>query len=67
MTALPRPDDASVAAGSGAQGERRVALTPETCGKLVKAGCAVSIQRGLGDRARFPDDAVVQGWFAEMA
>ena len=44
-------------AKESAAGERRVALTPETCGKLVKAGCAVSIQRGLGDRARFPDDA----------
>ncbi len=40
-----------------AEGERRVALTPETCKKLVGAGAAVQIQRGLGDGAHFPDQA----------
>ena len=40
-----------------APGERRVALTPETCKKLVAAGASVRIERGLGDGAYFPDDA----------
>jgi len=40
-------------------GERRVALTPETCGKLVKAGAEVKIERGLGRGAHFPDEAYV--------
>ena len=29
-------------------GERRVALTPETCKKLVAAGATVRIQPGIG-------------------
>jgi len=36
-------------------GERRVALTPETCRKLVAAGALVRIARGLGAGARIPD------------
>src|SRR4051794_21654503 len=40
-----------------AQGERRVALTPETCRKLRAAGARVRIERGLGDSAYFSDDA----------
>ena len=40
-----------------ASGERRVALTPETCKKLVAAGAAVRIQRGLGDGAHALDAA----------
>lgn len=40
-----------------AAGERRVALTPETCRKLVATGAAVTIERGLGARAHFPDEA----------
>ncbi len=40
-----------------AGGERRVALTPETCGKLVKAGAAVVVERGLGRGAHFTDEA----------
>ena len=40
-----------------APGERRVALTPETCRKLVAAGATVRIERGLGERAHFPDAA----------
>ncbi len=40
-----------------APGERRVALTPETCKKLVAAGASVQVQRGLGDGAHFPDQA----------
>jgi NAD(P) transhydrogenase subunit alpha len=38
-----------------APGERRVALTPETCRKLVAAGAQVRIEQGLGDGAGFPD------------
>src|SRR3546814_9400202 len=33
-----------------APGERRVAVTPETCRKLVAAGASVRVERGLGDR-----------------
>lgn len=42
-----------------ATGERRVALTPETCGKLIKAGAEVIVERGLGHGAHFPDEAYV--------
>jgi len=38
-------------------GERRVALVPETVGRLAKAGSAVLIQRGAGASASFPDAA----------
>ena len=40
-----------------AQGERRVALTPETCRKLAAAGAHVRVQRGSGTFAHFPDQA----------
>lgn len=40
-----------------APGERRVAITPETCKKLIAAGASVRIERGLGDGAHFPDQA----------
>ncbi|MFZ7096598.1 NAD(P) transhydrogenase subunit alpha [Luteimonas dalianensis] len=40
-----------------AQGERRVAVTPETCGKLVAAGASVRVERGSGAGAHFPDQA----------
>ena len=40
-----------------APGERRVALTPETCRKLVALGAAVTVERGLGARAHFADEA----------
>jgi H+-translocating NAD(P) transhydrogenase subunit alpha len=40
-----------------APGERRVAMTPETCRKLVAAGATVHIERGLGTGAHIPDDA----------
>lgn len=49
-----------------ANGERRVALTPETCKKLVAAGCAVRIQPGIGAGAYFPDSAYVAAG-AELA
>ena len=40
-------------------GERRVALTPETCKKLVAAGATVRIESGIGDGSYFPDQAYV--------
>jgi len=36
-------------------GERRVALVPESVKKLVKAGIAVSVERGAGESAFFTD------------
>ncbi|PNS07540.1 NAD(P) transhydrogenase subunit alpha [Solilutibacter silvestris] len=42
-----------------AVGERRVALTPETCGKLVKAGAQIAVAPGLGASAGFIDQAYV--------
>jgi NAD(P) transhydrogenase subunit alpha len=36
-------------------GERRVALIPESVGRLVKAGVAVRVERGAGASAGFPD------------
>lgn len=35
--------------------ESRVALVPETVARLVKAGISVSVVRGAGERAAFPD------------
>ncbi|MFP7723499.1 NAD(P) transhydrogenase subunit alpha [Lysobacter sp. A3-1-A15] len=40
-----------------APGERRVAMTPETCRKLVAAGAHVRVQHGAGSRAGFADEA----------
>jgi NAD(P) transhydrogenase subunit alpha len=40
-----------------APGERRVALVPDTVGKLVPAGFEVLVQRGAGEAASFPDAA----------
>jgi NAD(P) transhydrogenase subunit alpha len=40
-----------------ATGERRVALSPETCKKLVAAGCTVRVQPGIGAGAYFTDAA----------
>ena len=38
-----------------ADGETRVAATPETVTKLIGLGATVSIERGAGESARFPD------------
>jgi len=38
-------------------GEQRVALAPESCKKLVKAGFAVAVEAGAGESAFFSDDA----------
>jgi NAD(P) transhydrogenase subunit alpha len=40
-----------------APGERRVALVPETVGRLAKANSTVIVQRGAGLAASFTDDA----------
>ena len=40
-----------------APGERRVALVPETVGKLAAAGFEVVVEPGAGEAASFPDDA----------
>src|ERR1044072_2433297 len=39
-----------------APGERRVALVPETVGKLSAAGFEVVVEPGAGEAASFPDD-----------
>jgi NAD(P) transhydrogenase subunit alpha len=41
-------------------GERRVALVPESCKKLVQAGYAVAVEAGAGVSAHYLDDAYVQ-------
>jgi H+-translocating NAD(P) transhydrogenase subunit alpha len=38
-------------------GERRVALVPESCKKLIQAGYSISVEAGAGDAAGFPDSA----------
>jgi len=38
-------------------GERRVALIPESCKKLIAAGYELSIEGGAGDASYFSDDA----------
>jgi NAD(P) transhydrogenase subunit alpha len=43
-----------------AAGERRVALTPETLGKLTAAGLEVLVEAGAGSGAAIPDEAYVQ-------
>jgi NAD(P) transhydrogenase subunit alpha len=42
------------------QGERRVALVPETVGKLAAAGFELVVEKGAGDAASFPDDAYTE-------
>ena len=38
-----------------APGERRVALVPESCKKLIQAGYEIVIESGAGESAAFPD------------
>src|SRR5216683_7991462 len=40
-----------------APGERRVALVPESCKKLIQAGYDISIESGAGEAAGFADAA----------
>ncbi len=42
-----------------AANERRVALSPEVAGRLVKAGLTIQIERGAGTGASFRDEAYV--------
>ncbi|MBI3018202.1 MAG: Re/Si-specific NAD(P)(+) transhydrogenase subunit alpha [Deltaproteobacteria bacterium] len=37
-------------------GERRVALVPESCKKLIQAGYTLSIEKGAGEAAFYPDE-----------
>ena len=53
-------------ASETAAGEKRVALTPETCKKLIARGARVRIQRGAGRASSFIDEAYVQAG-AELA
>ena len=41
-------------------GERRVAATPDTVGKLIKLGFDVSVQSGAGEGAKLSDDAYAE-------
>ncbi len=41
-------------------GERRVALVPESCKKLVQAGIRVALETGAGEAAFFPDRSFVE-------
>jgi len=43
-----------------APGERRVALVPETVGRLAGAGFEVAVERGAGEVAAFPDEAFAE-------
>ncbi len=43
-----------------APGERRVALVPESCKKLVQAGYEVAIEAGAGREAGYPDGAYAE-------
>ena len=38
-------------------GERRVALDPESCKKLIQAGLEVAVEAGAGEAAFYPDEA----------
>jgi NAD(P) transhydrogenase subunit alpha len=40
-----------------ASGERRVAIVPESCKKLIQAGYQIAIESGAGDQAGYPDPA----------
>lgn len=42
------------------KGERRVAMAPETCGKLVKAGFKVVVEKGAGIKSEYSDDDYVK-------
>jgi len=39
------------------EGERRIALVPESCRKLVQAGIEVTVESGAGESAFFADDS----------
>jgi len=37
------------------EGERRVGLVPDTCGKLLDLGFVVNVEAGCGESAGFTD------------
>jgi NAD(P) transhydrogenase subunit alpha len=47
-----------------APGERRVALVPESCKKLITAGYEIAIEPAAGDAAGYPDDEYRQAGVA---
>jgi NAD(P) transhydrogenase subunit alpha len=47
--------------------ETRVSLTPEIADKLAKEGARVLLERGAGERARFPDSAYKNVTWADSA
>jgi len=50
-----------------ARDETRVSLTPEVADKLAQAGARILIERGAGERARFPDAAYKNVEWADSA
>ena len=50
-----------------APGERRAALSPETCKKLIAAGAEVLLEPGAGIRAGFPDGDYAGARFDDRA
>ena len=50
-----------------ADGERRAAISPETCRKLVALQCRVLLEPGAGQRAGFPDADYAGAGFAPRA
>src|SRR5260221_10917913 len=50
-----------------APGERRVALVPETAGKLAAAGFEIVVEPGAGAAASFPDEAYSEAGAAPCA
>ena len=47
--------------------ETRVSLVPEVADKLAKEGARVLIERGAGERARFPDSLYKSVTWADSA
>src|SRR5437660_5639047 len=50
-----------------APGERRVALVPESCRKLIQAGYEIAIESGAGEAAGFADAAYTEAGAAIVA
>ena len=50
-----------------APGERRAAISPETCRKLAATGCTVMLEPGAGQPAGFPDADYAEARFADRA
>jgi proton-translocating NAD(P)+ transhydrogenase subunit alpha len=50
-----------------APGERRVAVVPESCQKLIQAGFDIAVEAGAGEAAGFTDDAYQAAGAAAMS